>query len=160
MPPQGIAFSLTAEPHVERTGDHGLEVRVAGGPVLAEYMGDLVLSIVVPDVRARQYRTREEEPMGWQFSYYWLPPDVADRYRDSLEVWVPETGEQIPPDLLRKDHHPVVTERVDFGTWLPLTQRPTKPTRALCVCGDRWDWGHEDDLDTAFATWLSRHSAS
>jgi hypothetical protein len=181
MPPAGLTFSLTAEAQTEVRNDDSIEITIGGGPVLADEMGDLVLSILVPDTEIRQYEVHEDPPQGWPFREYWLPVDVANKYRDSLEVWVPESAEQIPVDLLSQDHAVIVTER--FGLVMPPrddfrdavrgwltgeeltphqiemleTERASLPASALCGCGERWRWNGTEDQAAAFASWSSRH---
>ncbi len=181
MPPVGLTFSLTAEAHAEVRNDESIEITIGGGPVLADEMGDLVLCILVPDTEIRQNEVHEDPPQGWPFREYWLPVDVANKYRDSLEVWVPESEEQIPADLLSQDHAVIVTERFGFvispgddfldAVRTALTdeeptpeqvemleaERATIPAGALCVCGERWRWDGAEDQAAAFTSWSSRH---
>jgi hypothetical protein len=180
MPPAGLTFSLTAEAQVEERYADTIEMTISGGPVLADEMGDLVLSILVPDGEIREYEIHEDPPQGWPFREYRLPVDVANKYRHSLEVWVPESEEQIPVDLLSQDHAVIVTERFDFvispgddfldasrtaltgeltpeQTEMLEAERATIPAGALCVCGERWRWDGVEDQAAAFASWSSRH---
>lgn len=110
MPPGGLTFSRTTEMSAEHAED-GVEITVEGGPVLADDMGDFVLSVDIPDDIAAEYRVYEEEPLGWPFQEYYVEPDLANRYRHTLTVydWNIDGGYgtdddlvEIRPDLVGK----------------------------------------------------------
>ena len=86
MPPTGLTSSLTTEVTVE-AGEEDFQVTFAGGPVLADDLGDFVLSIEVPVHVATKYEVREDPPMGMPFREFWLPEEVANEYRGSLRVF-------------------------------------------------------------------------
>jgi hypothetical protein len=73
-----------------------------GGPTLSDYLGDFVVSIEVPDDVALEHEAHEEPPMGWPFREFWLSPDLANRYRDTLKVFDSNDGEEVRPDLVGK----------------------------------------------------------
>lgn len=154
MPPVGLTFSLTAEAtaEVDPDDDHRINMTIDGGPVLADYMGDFVLSIEVPDDEAlHQMEIHEDPPLGWPFREYWLEPQVANQYLGTLKVFVPETGEEIPAELLGQDHAVIIAQR--FGLSEPLV------VGARCVCGGRFRQLVADDEEqrAAFARWSGEH---
>ena len=123
----------------------------SGGPMLADYMGDLILSIEVPDDgELRELEIHAEPPTAGPFREYWLPPEVANRYLDTLKVFVPNTEEEIPRELLGADHAVLVTER-----------SAAVVVGALCLCGEKWrrvPAGPSDtDQQTAFESWSGDH---
>jgi hypothetical protein len=67
MPPAGLTFSLTAETHAKVDDEGNLAVEIGGGPVLADDMGDFVLSIRLPSEEIREHEVHEDPPQGWPF---------------------------------------------------------------------------------------------
>jgi hypothetical protein len=144
-------------------------------------MGDFVLSILVPEAEVREYEVHEDPPLGWPFREYWLTPDIANKYRDSLEVWVPGTEEQVPAELLSQDHAVIVTDRFGYPMEpsdglrrairaalvgedltpeqeeLLASKTASLPSGALCVCGEQWRWNVREDQEAAFMAWSSGH---
>ncbi len=99
LPPAGLTSSRTAE--VEATlHDDQIDVRISGGEVLVDDLGDFVLCIDVPDDVARDFRVAEEPPSGWPFQEYWLSPEWANAYRHTLVVFDSDDGEEVRPDLV------------------------------------------------------------
>ena len=87
------------------TDDETLRMTVSGGPALADYMGDFVLEIEVPDEIAAPWEVKEEPPKGWPFREYWLAEELANEYRHTLVVyrWAHDVDlEQVPPELVGK----------------------------------------------------------
>jgi hypothetical protein len=155
MPPSGLTLSLVTDTHYERTDEGAFSITLSGGPVLADDMGDLVLAIEVPDDEAlHEMEVYEDPPQGWPFREYWLPPDVANRYRGTLRAWIPETDEEIPLALLAQDHAVFITQRLGD---------PGVPVDAMCSCGERWrvpdpmadSW---QENEATFGVWLDAHS--
>ena len=154
MPPVGLTFSLTAEATVEGDpdDDHRVNVTIDGGPVLADYLGDFVLAIEVPDdEELHQMEIHEDPPLGWPFREYWLEPEVANQYLRALKVFVPETREEIPAELLGRDDAVIITQR--FGLSEPLV------VGARCVCGGRFRQlvTEREEQRAAFARWSAEH---
>lgn len=103
IPPAGLTFSRTAEMEVavdEVTGH--IDARIGGGPVLADDLGDFIVSIAMPADVAAQYRITYEDPPGWPFQEYWLDPDVTNAYRHTFVVFDSDDGEEVRPDLMGK----------------------------------------------------------
>jgi hypothetical protein len=149
LPPRGLTLSLTAEAEAEQT-EKGLKTTIAGGPVLADDIGDFVLSIEVPSEIAKEYESHEEPPAGWPFGEYWLPPDVANAHREWLKVFISESGEEVssPTEVLLRDHEVLLTEVFEDA-----------PAGALCVCGQRWRWtGGDEGQRASFTAWASAHA--
>ena len=80
MPPGGLASSRTTEAEIAQTGD-------------------FVLSIEVPDSVALANEIHEEPPWCRPFREFWLTPEEANRYRDTLEIIDSNDGEEVQPDL-------------------------------------------------------------
>ena len=80
MPPGGLASSRTTEAEIAQTGD-------------------FVLSIEVPDSVALANEIHEEPPWWRPFREFWLTPEEANRYRDTLEIIDSNDGEEVQPDL-------------------------------------------------------------
>ncbi len=74
MPPGGLASSGTTE-------------------------AEIVLSIEVPDSVALANEIHDEPPRGRPFREFWLTPEEANRYRDTLEIIDSNDGEEVQPDL-------------------------------------------------------------
>ncbi len=74
MPPGGLASSRTTE-------------------------AAFVLSIEVPDSVALANEIHDEPPWGRPFREFWLTPEEANRYRDTLEIIDSNDGEEVQPDL-------------------------------------------------------------
>ena len=98
--PSGWTVSRTTEIEAEQTGEDQIRMTVSGGPVLADFTGDFTLTIEVPDDEVFQYEAKEEDPSGWPFREFYLPPEVANQYRHTLKVYDPEDGEEVRPDLV------------------------------------------------------------
>ena len=91
QPPGGLVLSRTAEIEADVTGD-AMALRVSGGALLADDLGDFVMSIDVPGEMAAQFEVHEEPPAGWPFREYWLPADIANAHLGD--------GEEVRPDLV------------------------------------------------------------
>jgi hypothetical protein len=128
IPPVGLTVSLTAEAEAENT-EKGSKVTIGTGPVLADDIGDFVLSIEVTSEMGKEYEIDEETAAGWPFREHWLPPEVANAHRGSLKVFISESGEEVssPTEVLLRDHEVLLTEVFEDA-----------PAGALCVCGQRW----------------------
>jgi hypothetical protein len=101
IPPRGLTPSRTTEVTSEVDEDR-IEVTMDGGPVLADDLGDFILSIQVPDDFALVREAHEDPPSGWPFREFWLTSEEADLYRDTLKVYDSSDGEEIRPDLVGK----------------------------------------------------------
>ena len=66
QPPTGLTLSLTAEAEAENT-EKGSKVTIGTGPVLADDIGDFVLSIEVTSEMGKEYEIDEETAAGWPF---------------------------------------------------------------------------------------------
>jgi hypothetical protein len=141
IPPTGLTFSRTTEVTAEPT-ETGISLTIGGGGILADYIGDVVLSIDVPEAAALECEAREDPPAGWPFREFWLSPELANAHRSTLRAWVSESGEEIDPDLLRLEHAVVVTER--FAAFRTEAGEAA-PVGAVCVCGARWRWNSRDE---------------
>jgi hypothetical protein len=149
IPPVGLTLSLTAEAEAENT-EKGSKVTIGTGPVLADDIGDFVLSIEVTSEMGKEYEIDEETAAGWPFREHWLPPEVANAHRGSLKVFISESGEEVssPTEVLLRDHEVLLTEVFEDA-----------PAGALCVCGQRWRWtGGDEDQRTSFTAWASAHT--
>jgi hypothetical protein len=156
LPPAGMTFSRTTEMDAEQTSENEIRVDIDGGPVLMDDMGDFQVPIDVPAEVIAEYEVVEDPPSGWPFREYWLPPDVANEYRPTLLVLVPEDPDQeVPLELFTREHAVVITERfAAFGS----DENPA-PVGARCVCGDDWRWsGGDTDPRDQFPGWLAAHS--
>jgi hypothetical protein len=58
-----------------------------------------VLSIEVPDSVALASEIHDEPPWDRPFREFWLTPEEANRYRDTLEIIDSNDGEEVQPDL-------------------------------------------------------------
>lgn len=120
LPPGGLTFSRTTEVDVSDEGET-VGMTISGGPVLLDDPGDFVLSIEVPDDLAREHVVTEEpgrlyeqddegrwvsageaEPASWPFREFWLSPQAAAQYWDSLTVYDSNDQEEVRPDLVGK----------------------------------------------------------
>jgi hypothetical protein len=102
MPPGGMTFSRTTETAVTDSDEDSIKVEVSGGPVLMDFVGDFVLCIEVPDELALQWEVKEDTPAGWPFREFWLTPDQANQYRDTLVVFDSNDEEEVRLDLVGK----------------------------------------------------------
>jgi hypothetical protein len=102
MPPRGLILSRTTEVTAESDGDD-VTMSMTGGPVLADDPGDFVIQIDVPNDVAAPFEARfDPAPTGWPFREFWLSPEVANQYHDTLRVFDSDDGEEVRPDLVRK----------------------------------------------------------
>lgn len=102
LPSQGATFSRTTEVLAVEEADGRVHIAIGGGPVLVDDVGDFVLTIEVPDDVALEHEVHEDPPAGWPFREFWMPPDLANRYWNTLKVLDSETGEEVRPDLVGK----------------------------------------------------------
>jgi hypothetical protein len=152
IPSQGLTRSVNVD--VEWTADDVPHETVTPGPRLEDDIGDLTLVIDMPGTDVQPFEARYDPPQGYPFREYWLPPELANRYRHTLRVFVPLTDEEIiPPTLLLQDHAVIVTER--FAEYGP--DHPAVPVSALCTCGERWRWSFKDDALSELRGWLAGH---
>jgi hypothetical protein len=150
----GLTRSITTESHQVETPD-GIGVQFSGGPLLSDYIGDFTLTIDVPAEDVMAYEAHDDDPQGWPFREFWIPPELANRHRSTLRVVVPDTDEEItPPTMLLDDHAVIVTERfAAFGG-----QENPAPVAALCTCGERWRWDGKGDPRETFPAWIASHA--
>lgn len=94
LPLGGLAFSRTTERDYSG-GDVGVDAIINARPLPADAPGYFILCIEIPAKEAADY---EDAPAGSPFREYWLPPEVANRYRDSLVIFDPDDGEEVQPD--------------------------------------------------------------
>jgi hypothetical protein len=99
MPPGGLASSRTTEAEIEQTGETEFKMTIDGGPSLLDDPGGFVLSIEVPDSVALANEIHDERPWDRPFREFWLTPEEANRYRDTLEIIDTNDGEEVQPDL-------------------------------------------------------------
>ena len=159
LPPAGLTFSRTTEAEVDQDE---VKVTIGGGPLLADFMGDFILSIEVPDELVKPWQVTEKslgetEPASWPFVEYWIPDTVANQHLSTLRVFVPESEEEVDPALLHSEHAVVITER--FATFLTEAGEAA-PVGALCLCGERWRWGGSmtgEDPRAMFPVWAAQH---
>jgi hypothetical protein len=64
IPPRGLTLSRTTEVTSKVDNDR-IEITMDGGPVLADDLGDFILSIEVPDDFALEREAHEDPPSGW-----------------------------------------------------------------------------------------------
>lgn len=83
-------------------GRDEVQVTIGGGAVLADGPGDFCLSIEVPDELLAQRRLEGDIGDEFGFKQYWLSPEEANRYRDTLKVYDSEDGEEVRLDLVGK----------------------------------------------------------
>ena len=155
LPPAGLTRSLTTEAETTQTGENESKVVFSGGPMLADDMGEFQVSIDVPEQVAREHVVTEDPPMGWPFREFWLPPELANAYRSTLMVLIPEgPDEEVPLELFGRAHGVVVTERFAIDD---DPDSPAAPVGARCVCGDDWRWDTSGDPRDQFPEWLASH---
>ncbi len=87
--------SLSDFPHMPDTNVFGVKVE---GPIRLDDPGDFVLAIDVPDDFALE---REVGP-SHSSREFWLTPEEANRFLDTLRVYESEFGGLVPPDLVGK----------------------------------------------------------
>jgi hypothetical protein len=97
QPPVGLTLSRTAEVTEAEIGDDSMAITIGGGPVLADDLGDFILSIDVPDEVALAHEAKEDPPSGWPFREFWLPPEVANTYRHTLKAFDSNDGRRSAP---------------------------------------------------------------
>ncbi len=87
-------------PH-ELANTNVFQVRL-DGPILLDDPGDFVLSIEVPDEFALEVEVHSDHPKGRSSREFWLAPEEANRYPDTLRVYDSQYGEVVRPDLVGK----------------------------------------------------------
>lgn len=100
-PPTGLTRSLTAEVQSAWTCSTGEGVIIARG-MLADEVGDFLLTIEVPRSLAVERTVTEDPPQGWPFQEIWLDPEEANQYRNTLKVFNFDSGDEVRPDLVGK----------------------------------------------------------
>lgn len=101
MPPMGLTPSRTTEIEIE-TDEDGGQVNIAmRGPVLADGLGDFIVSIEMPEVEVLPHRAVVDGE-SWPFQEFWLPPDLVNAHLHTLVIYNSEDGEETPPDLVGK----------------------------------------------------------
>jgi hypothetical protein len=102
LAPTGASFGVTAEgAFQEPTEDDDFQIAIQG-PVMFDDPGAFVLSIEVPDEFALQQEARFEPPVRWAFREFWLQPEEANLYIDTLKIYDSDDGEEVRPDLVGK----------------------------------------------------------
>ena len=64
---------------------------------------DLVLSIAVPGEEAGHYQSdpgQEFPASSGKYRLFWMSVKIADKYRASLNIWIPDLEESVPVNLI------------------------------------------------------------
>jgi hypothetical protein len=87
--------SLSELPQMPHTNVFGVTVE---GPIRLDDPGDFVLSIDVPDDFALEHEVGPRHPSR----EFWLTPQEANRFLDTLRVYESDSGAVVRPDLVGK----------------------------------------------------------
>jgi hypothetical protein len=105
MPPSGLMVSRDTESAIEPISETEFHVTMHRGPTPLDDARDVVLSIEVPDSAALAFEVYEKPPSGRRFRKFWVPEQVANRYRYTLKI----IDIKVQPNLLVWQDDPLQT---------------------------------------------------